>query len=86
MDVRPLGECIILALYIRIQGVGLHLNKTYHLQQVMSLGTSAPWEPQLQWLEVLVALKEGGLCPILLEEESGHICLACWVGCSGLEP
>ena len=58
-------------------------------RKVASLGTSAPWTPQLWWslvqLEVPVVSKEGELCPVLWEEESHSECLAHLVYCGGLK-
>ena len=54
--------------------VGFCLRAAYHLQGMASLGASAPLGPS-----AVVVSKEGGLCPILLEEESHHTHLAHWL-------
>ena len=53
---------------------------------VTALRASSPWEPLLWQLEALVASKEGGLYPVLLEEECCHINWAHQVGCGALQP
>ena len=77
-DGRPLGSCVVLILYIRVWEVGLCFCEMYHLLGVASVGASAPWEPQLQWFEALVALYRGMLCPrVLVRQCTSDVWLIC---------